>query len=179
MSWQIGFAHTRLTFTARHMMISKVHGEFGQFDGTVEFDQANPAATTIDIQVETASLSTGTADRDNHLKSPDFFDVENYPHMTFKSKRVDVIDDHHARLVGDLTIRDVTNEITFDVEYLGSAKGPRGQTSVGFTATTKIKRADWNLTWNMVLETGGVLVSEKVTINLEIELVEVQELEKA
>lgn len=171
MSWQIDTAHSQIQFTVRHLMISKVRGSFEKFSGTVALDESAPANTTVDVQIETGSVNTREPQRDGHLRSPDFFNSEDFPLMTFKSKRVDVVDGHHAKLIGDLTIRDVTREVTLDVEYLGQAKSPWGTTSAGFTATTKINRKDWNLTWNQALETGGVLVGEEVEISIELELV--------
>ncbi len=171
MSWQIDNAHSQIQFTVRHMMISKVRGSFEKFSGTVALDETTPANTLVDVQIETSSINTREPQRDGHLRSPDFFNSEAFPLMTFKSKRVDVVDGHHAKLIGELTIRDVTREVTLDVEYLGQAKSPWGTTSAGFTATTKINRKDWNLTWNQMLETGGVLVGEEVEISIELELV--------
>ncbi|HQF63078.1 MAG TPA: YceI family protein [Anaerolineaceae bacterium] len=171
MSWQIDTAHSQIQFTVRHLMISKVRGSFEKFSGMVALDESAPANTTVDVQIETGSVNTREPQRDGHLRSPDFFNSEAFPLMTFKSKRVDVVDGHHAKLIGDLTIRDVTREVTLDVEYLGQAKSPWGTTSAGFTATTKINRKDWNLTWNQALETGGVLVGEEVEISIELELV--------
>jgi len=171
MSWQIDTAHSQIQFTVRHLMISKVRGSFEKFSGMVALDESAPANTTVDVQIETGSVNTREPQRDGHLRSPDFFNSEAFPLMTFKSKRVDVVDGHHAKLIGDLTIRDVTREVTLDAEYLGQAKSPWGTTSAGFTATTKINRKDWNLTWNQALETGGVLVGEEVEISIELELV--------
>jgi polyisoprenoid-binding protein YceI len=171
MSWQIDPAHSKIHFSARHMMVTTVRGEFEKFSGTVDFDENNPAATKIEVQIEAASLDSKTADRDNHLRSADFLDVANHPYITFKSKRVTLIDKEHAKLVGDLTIRGVTKEVTLDVEYSGTAKSPWGTTVVGFTATTKINRKDWNLTWNVALETGGWLVSDEIKLDIEVELV--------
>ena len=172
MAWVIDSAHTEINFTVRHMMISNVRGQFQNLSGTIEFDEANPAATKVDVQIEAASVNTKDEKRDGHLMSPDFFDVAQYPYLTFKSKRVEVKDASHARLIGDLTIRDVTKEVSLDVEYNGSAKSPWGTTSAGFSAKTTIKRKDWNLNWNVALETGGWLVSDDVHINIELEIVQ-------
>ncbi len=172
MNWQIDFAHSEINFTVRHMMISKVRGQFESFSGTVNFDEENPTNTTVEIAVDLQSINTKEADRDNHLRSADFFDVENHPQMTFKSKRVEQISANEARLIGDLTIRGVTNEIVLDVEYAGQAASPWGTTSAGFSASGKINRKDWGLTWNQKLETGGVLVGEEVKIDVELELVQ-------
>ena len=175
MSYQIDTAHSQVLFSVRHMMISKARGEFQKFGGTVNLDEKTPANTTVDIQIEAASIFTRDERRDGHLRSADFFDVENYPNLTFKSKRVEVLTAASARLYGDLTIRDVTHEVVLDVQYSGTAKSPWGTTSYGFSASTVINRKDWNLTWNAGLETGGVLVGDEVTIEIELELVQVPE----
>lgn len=180
MSWQIDYGHSSIEFSARHMMLSKVRGRFESFSGTVNGDEANPANSTVDIQIDAASLQSRDANRDGHLKSPDFLNVEQYPHITFKSTKLEVLNDTNAKLTGDLTIRDVTRPVTLDVEYNGQSKSPWGTTSVGFSATTVINRKDWNLTWNVALETGGVLVGEEITITIELELVkQVPETEEA
>ena len=171
MAWVIDPAHSEINFSVRHMMISTVRGRFERFSGTVNFDEAAPARTTVDVQIEAASVNTKEAKRDGHLKSPDFFDAANYPYLTFKSKRVNVVDSQHARLVGDLTIRNVTKQVVLDVEYSGQAKSPWGMTSAGFSAQTKINREDWGLAWNQALETGGVLVGKDITLSIEIEIV--------
>ncbi len=171
MAWQIDSAHSEITFSARHMMISTVRGRFEKFSGTVNFDEQKPANTTVDVKIEAASVNTREPQRDNHLKSPDFLDVEQYPYITFKSTRVEVLDDTHAHLYGDMTIRDVTREVMLDVEYAGQAKSPWGTTSAGFSATTTLKRKNWNLNWNVALETGGWLVGEELKINIELEIV--------
>ncbi len=171
MAWVIDSAHTEVNFTVRHMMISNVRGQFQKLSGTVEFDEANPAATKVDVQIEAASVNTKDEKRDGHLKSPDFFAADQYPYLTFKSKRVEVKDASHAHLTGDLTIRDVTKEVVLDVEYNGSAKSPWGTTNAGFSAKTSINRKDWGLNWNVALETGGILVGEQINIAIELEVV--------
>lgn len=171
MSWQIDYAHSQIQFSVRHLMVSKVRGQFEKFTATIDLDENNPAHSNVEVQIEAASINTQVSDRDAHLRSPDFLDVEKYPYLTFKSKRVDVIDKAHARLTGDLTIRDITREITLDVEYNGQVKSPFGPfVSAGFSAQTKINRQDWGLTWNAALETGGVLVGDEITITIELEL---------
>jgi polyisoprenoid-binding protein YceI len=171
MAWVIDSAHTEVNFTVRHMMISNVRGQFQKLSGTVEFDETNPAATTVDVQIEAASVNTKDEKRDGHLMSPDFFAAAQYPHLTFKSKRVDVKDATHARLVGDLTIRDITKEVTLEVEFNGLAKSPWGTTNAGFSARTSINRKDWGLNWNVALETGGILVGDQINIAIELEVV--------
>lgn len=177
MSWKIDSAHSEVNFTVRHMMISNVRGRFENFTGTVDFDETNPANTKVDVQIEAASISTRDAQRDGHLRSPDFLDAEKYPYLTFKSQRVEVIDPQHARLVGDLTIRDVTREITLDVEYSGKSQSPWGTINAGFNASARISRKNWDLNWNVALETGGWLVSDEIKIDLDLELVQQAEAE--
>ncbi len=179
MSYQIDLAHSQVQFTVRHMMISKVRGVFEKFSGDIHLDEKNPANTKVEVKVETATVNTREPKRDEHLRSADFFDAGNYPTMDFTSKRVDVTSSTTANLVGDLTIRDVTREVVLEVVYAGAAKSPWGTTSFGFSGHTVINRKDWNLTWNAALETGGMLVSDEVSIDIELELVQVPEQEKA
>ena len=176
--WQIDPVHSHIEFKVRHMMISRVRGRFEKFGGTVDFDPDNPERTGVDIEIEAASINTDAADRDAHLRSPDFLYAEEFPVLRYKSKRVEVIDDNHARLIGDLTIRDVTREVPLDVEYSGLAKSPWGSTSAGFTASTTINRKDFNLTWNQTLETGGVLVGDDIEVNIELELIKQEQEEQ-
>lgn len=157
------------------MMISKVRGEFTDYDINVNFDENNPTATTVDVAIQANSINTRDAQRDTHLKSPDFLNADEYPVLTFKSKRVEQDSPNSGRLIGDLTIRDITREVVLDVEYSGVVKSPWGASSAGFSAKTTINRKDWGLTWNVALETGGLLVSEQVTIEIELELVQVTE----
>jgi polyisoprenoid-binding protein YceI len=171
MAWQIDQSHSEIQFSAKHLMISTVRGRFNSYTGTVEGDEQNPTAAKVDVQIDASSLVTGDEKRDGHLRSPDFLDVEQFPYITFKSSRVQQVDATHGKLVGELTIRDVTKEVVLDFEYAGQAKTPWGTTSAGFNASTKINRKDWNLNWNVALETGGWLVGDTITINIELELV--------
>ncbi len=170
-SWIIDNSHSNIQFTVRHMMIAKVRGRFPNFSGTVVFDEQNPANSSVDVQIEVASIDTRDERRDGHLASPDFLDAANYPSMSFVSKRVEVVDANHGKITGDLTIRGVTNEVTLDTEYSGQALSPWGSTSAGFSASTTINRKDWGLNWNVALETGGLLVGEEVKIEIELELI--------
>ena len=179
MSWIIDPSHTRAEFAVKHLMISTVRGQFTDINGTVDFNENDPTKSKVDVQIGVASILTRDEKRDAHLKSPDFFEVEKYHYMIFKSKRTTKIDPLHGKLTGDLTIRDVTKEVTLDVDYAGQAKTPWGTTSAGLTATTTINRKDWGLNWNVALETGGVLVGDDVKINLEVEIVKQAEAEKA
>jgi polyisoprenoid-binding protein YceI len=171
MSWVIDPSHSEVAFSVRHMMLTKARGHFDRFSGTVDFDEQNPANSSVNVQIEADSIDTKDEKRDGHLKSPDFLDVANYPTLTFVSKKVEAVSDTHGKIIGDLTIRGVTNEVVLDTEYNGQSKSPWGTTSAGFSATTKISRQDWGLTWNVGLETGGVLVGDEVTITIEIEIV--------
>ena len=170
-SWVIDNSHSSVQFTVRHMMISKARGRFASFGGTVNFDEAAPANSSVDVKIEAASIETKDEKRDGHLVSPDFLDAASHPYLTFVSKRVEVVDESHGKIYGDLTIRGVTREVVLDTEYNGQARSPWGTTSAGFNASTKINRKDFGLNWNVALETGGVLVGEEVSIEIEIEIV--------
>ena len=172
MAWQIDASHSQIQFSVKHMMISTVRGTFDRFTGTVVGDESNPAAASVAVQIETASINTKDERRDGHLRSPDFFNSESFPYATFKSTRVERLDESTGKLYGDLTIRDVTKPVVLDVEYSGQAKSPWGMTSAGFSAQTKINRKDWDLNWNVALETGGWLVSDEIKIAIELELVQ-------
>lgn len=175
MSWQIDSAHSAIQFSVRHMMIAKVRGQFENFEGTIALDEQTPANSKVDVRIEAASINTRSEQRDGHLRSPDFLDAENHPYLTFKSTQVEVLDDTHARLHGDLTIRGISRPVVMDVEYTGQARSPWGTVSYGFSGLTTINRKDWDLTWNQSLETGGVLVGDEITIDIELELVKVEE----
>lgn len=171
MTWRIDPAHSRINFAVRHMMISTVRGEFREFEGAIDFNDADPEATTVHVTIEAGSIDTRAAERDAHLRSADFLDAENSPEITFKGRRVKLIDDEHATLVGDLTIRDETHEVAVDVSFHGLARSPWGKMSAGFTANATLRRKAWGLTWNQSLETGGVLVGDKVEVEIEVELI--------
>jgi polyisoprenoid-binding protein YceI len=179
MAWQIDAAHSHIQFSVKHMMISTARGTFDRFSGTVEADENNPAGASVDVKIEAASINTKDEKRDGHLRSPDFFSADEFPYLTFKSTRVEPSDETNGKLYGDLTIRDVTRPVVLDVEYAGQAKSPWGTTSAGFSAQTKINRKDWGLNWNVALETGGWLVSDTITISIELELVKQVEQEQA
>lgn len=177
MAWQIDLSHSQIQFSVRHLMISKVRGQFEQFAGTVNFDEQNPTNTTVNVTVDLNSINTRDEKRDGHLRSADFFDVENNPTMTFVSKAVEQTDEFNGRLIGDLTLHGVTKEIALDVQYSGTAKAPWGTTSAGFSAKGKLNRKDFGLNWNAALETGGVLVGDEVEIGIELEIVKQPETE--
>lgn len=162
--------HTRVGFVARHLMVSKVRGNFTEVSGEINVAE-DPLASTVNVRISAASIETRVGDRDNHLRSVDFLDVENYPDLTFRSTRVLEPAGNEFKLVGDLTIRGVTREVTLDVEYEGLATSPWGQEVIGFSASGEIDREEFGITWNQALETGGVLVGKKVKIEIEAEAI--------
>ena len=160
-------AHTTLSFVTRHAMVTKVRGSFESFEGAASVDGANPSASSLKVTIQTASVSTRNADRDAHLVSADFFDAEKYPTMTFVSTGFAVAGET-VNVTGDLTIKDVTRSVTFPLDYMGAATDPFGNPRVGFEGSVQVLRSDFGLTWNAALETGGFLVSDKVTLEFEI-----------
>jgi polyisoprenoid-binding protein YceI len=171
-NWQVDAAHSAVNLAVRHMVISKVRGHFGKWSAKLQLDTAELARSTVEVDIEAASIETGVADRDTHLRSPDFLDAEKYPTLRYRSRRVEAASKDRLRVVGDLTIRDVTREVVLDVEYGGQGKDPWGNTRVGFTATASINRKDFGLTWNQALETGGVLVADRVDIEIELQAIQ-------
>ncbi len=171
MAWKIDSAHSEVTFSVRHMMISTVRGRFNTVNGTVDFNEETPGNSSVNVEIDVNSIDTREKQRDDHLRSPDFLDVATYPTITFVSKRVEPIDESHGKITGDLTIHGVTKEVVLDTEYAGQAKSPWGTTSAGFSAKTEINRKDFGLEYNAALETGGVLVGDKVKIDIEMEIV--------
>lgn len=167
-TWTIDPTHTRLGFVARHAMVTKVRGSFTDFEGSLTLDGANPAASSISLTAQLTSIDTGNADRDNHVRSADFFDVENNPTMTFASTSVKQSDDDEFVLVGDLTIKGVTKSVEIEVELDGIVTDPFGNTRAGFEGEAEISRKDFGLTWNVPLDGGGVLVSDKIKIQLDV-----------
>ncbi|MFB6872543.1 YceI family protein [Streptomyces sp. NPDC056323] len=161
-------AHSSIGFTVRHAMVTNVRGSFGEHEGTLKLDGSNPANSTASIDVRIASVDTGIADRDGHLVSGDFFDAEKFPLMTFRSTQAEQLGGDTYRVTGDLTIKDVTRPLSIDLEFNGSATDVYGNERVGFEGSTNILRSDWGLTWNAALETGGVMVSDKVKLNFDI-----------
>jgi polyisoprenoid-binding protein YceI len=166
-------AHTRIGFVARHAMVTKVRGQFNEFDGKAYVDFEDPTRSSVELVVEAASVDTRNENRDGHLRTNDFFDVPNHPQITFSSTSVERIDDETFRVTGDLTIKGTTRPVSIDFEYAGTAKDPYGNIRLGFEGSTSVNRRDWGVEWNAPLETGGVLVSEKVTLEFEISAVQV------
>jgi polyisoprenoid-binding protein YceI len=170
-NWQVDGAHSSVNLTVRHMVISKVRGHFAKWNAKLALDTANLTRSSVEVEIDAASIETGVADRDNHLRSPDFLDVQKYPALRYKSRRVEAPSSDRLRVVGDLTIRNVTREVVLDVEYGGQGKDPWGNQRIGFTATASLNRKDFGLTWNQALETGGVLVADRVDIEIELQAI--------
>ncbi len=170
--YSIDPTHTRLGFSTRHAMVTTVRGQFSDFEGTAHIDVADPSRSSVSLTIQIASVDTGVADRDGHLRSGDFFDAETYPTMTFSSTAVVRDGDGVWQITGDLTIKDVTKSVTIPFEETGSARDPFGNVRVGFEGGTAINRKDWGLSWNAALETGGVLVSEKVKLEFDVSAVQ-------
>jgi polyisoprenoid-binding protein YceI len=171
--WTLDPAHTRIGFSTKHAMVTTVRGQFNDFDGTAQIDASDPAASSASVTIKAASIDTHSADRDGHLRSADFFEVETYPEITFISTDVSRVDASTWRVTGDLTIKDVTKPVTIDFEASGTARDPFGNLRAGFEGSATINRKDWNLSWNAALETGGVLVSEKVKLEFEVSAIAV------
>jgi polyisoprenoid-binding protein YceI len=166
-TWKTDPTHTDVQFSAKHMMVTTVRGKFTDVEGTLTLDEANPAASSGSFTVRTASVNTGVEQRDGHLRSGDFFDAEQYPEITFTSTRVEAKGGNDYAVTGDLTIRDVTKPVTFDVEFLGNYDGFQGRRA-GFHATTKLNREDFGLTWNVALESGGWLVGKEIKLEIDL-----------
>ncbi|MEH7353277.1 YceI family protein [Neobacillus drentensis] len=167
--WALDPVHSSVDFSVRHMMIANVKGTFNSFNATIEADPTDLTTANIEFSVETASVDTRNKDRDAHLVSADFFDVENHPNMTFKSTSIEKTDEGEYNVTGDLTLRGVTKQETFAVTFEGQGKDPWGNEKAGFSASGAVNRSDYGLVWNAALETGGVLVGDKVKINLQIQ----------
>lgn len=161
-------SHSSIGFTVRHAMVTNVRGSFGEHEGSLKLDGSNPADSAVSIDVKIASVDTGIADRDGHLVSGDFFEAEKFPLMTFRSTAAEQLGGDKYRVTGDLTIKDVTRPLAIDLEFNGSATDVYGNERVGFEGGADILRSDWGLTWNAALETGGVMVSDKVKLNFDI-----------
>jgi len=173
--YTLDVSHTRLGFSARHAMVTTVRGQFKEFTGHAHVDTENPANSKVEVTIDAGSIDTGNADRNGHLVSPDFFDVENNARITFVSTAVERPGDADATtwvITGDLTIKGVTKPVTIEFEQTGSARDPFGNLRVGFEGSTALNRKDWGLTWNAALETGGVLVSERVKLDFDISAIQ-------
>jgi len=169
--YTVDAAHTRIGFRARHAMVTTVRGTFGEFEGTAHLDVADPSASRVELRIDAGSLDTGQPDRDAHLRSADFLAVEQYPEITFVSTSVEQVDDDEYTVTGDVTIKGQTREVSVDFTLTGSALDPFGNTRVGFEGALALKRSDWGLVWNAALETGGVLVSDKVQLEFDVSVI--------
>ena len=173
-TWQIDPTHSAVEFAVKHMMFTTVRGRFKDVKGTIEADEKNPNNSTVNVEISAASIDTGVADRDGHLRSGDFLDVEKFPALTFRSKRVEGAANKPGdrfKVIGDLTIRGTTMEVTLDAQFEGTGTDPWGGTRAGVRATTTIDRRDWGLKWNQALETGGILVGNDLRIEIEVQAV--------
>jgi polyisoprenoid-binding protein YceI len=177
--WNIDPSHSAAQFTVRHLVISKVRGQFERWQGTIHFDPSQPEASTVSVRIDAASIDTHEPNRDQHLRSADFFDVVKYPEITFESRKVERRGTDRYRVVGDLTMHGVTRSVDLDAEYLGAGKDPWGHQRIGFFAKTSINRKDFGLNWNQVLESGGVVVSEQVEISLDVQAIDAQAIGQA
>jgi len=169
--WAFDLVHSSVNFTVRHMVVSKVRGRFTKWDGSLAMDERDPAGGAVEVTIDAASIDTGVDQRDQHLRSPDFFDVAQFPQITFKSTRVEAVGAGALKVSGDLTMHGVTKPVVLDVEYAGSAKDPWGGVRAGFSARVTIDRKDFGLTYNQLLETGGVVVGENIEVAIEAEMV--------
>ena len=172
--WQIDPAHSSVGFAVKHLMISTVRGQFGAVSGTVEMTGEDPLTGSADVTIDVASVSTGIQQRDDHLRSADFFDVARFPSIRFTSRRVESAPGGEYRLIGDLTIRDVTREVTLALSHEGATQDPWGGRRAGFSANGRIKRSEFGIVWNQVIEAGGVAVGDEVKLSLEVQLVQQQ-----
>jgi len=169
--WEIDSSHSSLQFSVRHLVIAKVRGSFARWSGTIDVPNGDFSKATVNVTIDASSIDTGVADRDGHLKSPDFFDVAQHPELRFVGKRVLSRSEAEIDVVGELTLKGITREVVLRVEQHGQAKDPWGNLRAAFTAKTSIDRKDFGLTWNQVLETGGVMVGDRVEIEADIEAV--------
>lgn len=168
-NWNFDLSHSSVNFHVRHLMVSKVHGRFQVWGGTLVVDEADVTKSKVVVEIDAASIDTKEPKRDDHLRSADFFEVEKFPKLTFTSTKVEKVDAENLKVTGDLSIRGVTKSVVLEVERSGEVKDPWGGTRTGFSAKTQISRKDYGLTWNVLLEAGGVTVGDKIEITLEIE----------
>ncbi len=177
MSWMIDTTHTSIEFSVKHMMFTTVRGRFNTFNGTLHLDETNPAKSYAEGVIETTSLDTRDTNRDAHLRPADFFDVEKFPQMKFRSTRVEPAGKGHYKIAGNLTVKDITREVVFDVTSEGQGQDPWGNQRRGFSAETSLNRKDFGLTWNVALEIGGWLVGDQVKIQIDLEVIKQAEAE--
>jgi polyisoprenoid-binding protein YceI len=170
-TYNVDAAHSRVGFAARHAMVTKVRGSFKELEGSGFFDADDPTRSNLELTIKAESIDTGNADRDTHLRSNDFFEMDNYPEITFKSTSVEKVNEDHYRVTGDLTVKDVTKPITIPFEVSGPVQDPFGNQRIGLEGHVEINRKDWGVSWNLALEAGGILVSEKVTLEFDVSAV--------
>lgn len=172
MSWSLDTAHSQIGFSVKHMMISTVRGRFNALSGSFDIDEGNPAASHFEVTIDVASVSTGDANRDGHLKNADFFDIEKNPTATYRSTRIEKLNENEYRIYGDLTMNGVTHEVPLLATLEGVTTDMQGNRRAGFTISGSLTRKDFGLNWNVALESGGVLVSDKVSLNIDAQLIE-------
>jgi polyisoprenoid-binding protein YceI len=177
--WDFDFTHSNVDFSVRHLLVSKVRGRFNKWSGTLLIDEADLGASSVEVQIDAASVDTSEPKRDEHLRSADFFDVEKFPHLTFKSTGVEKNGDDRLRVAGDLTLHGITRPVVLDVERGGSVRDPWGLQRTGFTITTSIDRKDFGVTFNQALDHGGLALGEKVSISIDIEATSAAAMAKA
>ena len=173
--WRFDPTHTRIGFSTRHAMVTKVRGAFNDFEGAIQVNAENPELSSARMTIKVASIDTRNADRDQHLRTNEFFDAPQFPEITFSSNRVDQVDDGHFIVGGDVTIRGVTKDIAIPLDFIGVERDPMGNLRAGFEGSRRIDRQDFGLTWNAALDSGGVLISDKITLEFEISAVKVEE----
>lgn len=174
-TWQIDPTHSEVGFSVKHLMISTVRGRFSGVKGSVFLDSDDISRSSVEVEIDATTIDTREEKRDGHLRSPDFFDVEKFPKITFRSRRIEPVGGDRYRVTGDLTIRDVTREVILEATDEGRGRDPWGGERAGFTATGKIDRREFGLTWNQALETGGVLVSNDIKLSIEAQAVKAQQ----
>lgn len=177
--WNIDPTHSGINFSVRHMVVSKVRGRFAKFNGSLELDEYDLTRSVVEATIDASSIDTGTAQRDDHLRSADFFDVAKFPELRFRGSSIEKLAEDRYRVTGQLTIRDVTREVKLEIEYGGKNKDPWGNERIGFFAKTAVDRKDFGLGWNQVLETGGVLVGDRIEIELEIQAIKAKSVQAA
>lgn len=170
-TFEIDGAHSGIHFSVRHMVVARVRGRFARWTGSLRLDPEDFARSSVAVHVEAASIETGVPERDEHIRSANFLNAEKFPAIVFESKRVETVQSGRLRVVGTLTLRDVTRELSLDVEYAGSVKDPQGNLRVGFSGSGSLDRSDFGLTWNQILEQGGVLVGDRIDFELDVEAV--------